>query len=348
MADTHLKKRTTIPDFIHNAHSADNIPLSCARIPRLAISKTFLADIFVMALLIPLFFVSCSKAPHYEDARISIEPNTADFGTIQANDPIAFHEVSLTVTNQGKKPLKIENIELPEGFRYSITPRGKIASGGKSTLRITLDIRKYSGTISETAYVSSNDPSQQRMPIALEATLIGERTDFVFEVRDEPDIEFDHKVVNLGLVDRHQTLEHHFEFENVGKQPLKIMAIESFCKCLTGKPSKAVVPPGDSSAIIAVFYAYKWKARTFRKALLITTNDPDEPSISLTIVANITDAITLEPREILLPNIPQGQPGTAETKLIQQGKGKLDIKSIETSSPKVSATSAAGRRQNLR
>ena len=292
------------------------------------------------AIVIPCLFISCSKAPRYEEAHLSIEPGKADFGTIQANDPIAFHDVSLAVKNLGKKNLVIETVELPEGFSYSITPRETIEGGDEAWIEITMDIRKVSDGLSETAYVLSNDPAQPRFPIPLVGTIIGKRTELKFEVRDEPDIEFDHKAVNLGFVGRHQTLEHYFEFRNVGKQPLKILAIETFCKCLSGMPSNPIVEPGDSATIVATLMAYKWKAIGFRKSLIIRTNDPDEPSISLTVVANIIDAIMLKPPEIILSNIQSGQPATAEAKLVQTAEGELAIKKIETSSPNISVTSA--------
>jgi hypothetical protein len=309
--------------------------------PRSRFSRTFLAGALVAAVLFAVSSTACSKSPPFEDPTLSIKPEAANFGTIQSNDPIAFHDVSLTFENRGRKPLTIETIELPAGFTYTLVPRATIEGGERATARITIDIRRFSGPVSETAYVLSNNQSRPKVPIELKAEIVGVRTEKKFEVRDEPDIEFEHKVINLGFVDRHQTLAHNFEFTNVGKQPLKIITIETFCKCLTGKPSKPIVQPGESAAIVAVFEAYKWRARTFRKALLISTNDPDEPSITLTMVANITDALSLEPAEIFLPNIAQDQSAVAQATLRQRGEGKLEVTKIETSSPFVSATSEA-------
>lgn len=301
-------------------------------------SNLLLAGIFGAALLLACALTSCSKKPRYEDARLSIEPASADFGTIQANDLIAFHDVSLALINLGNKPLSIEDIELPEGFSYTLVPRNKMETGDKASLKITIDIRKFSGTLSETAYVVSNDPSQPRMPLTLQGEIVGERTDQIIAVGNEPDIEFDHKILKLGNIGRHQTLVHDFEFKNVGKEPLKIISIETFCRCLIGRPTKAIVPPGESSAIAATLEAYKWRAGFFRKSLLIATNDPDEPSITLTLVANIIDVITVEPKEVLLPNIQLGQPAVAEAKIMDTGQGKLTLQKIEASSPNISAT----------
>jgi hypothetical protein len=296
-------------------------------------------NILPKALVLILFLFSCSKAPVYENARFSIEPAKADFGTMQASDPIAFHDVKLTITNLGKETLKIESVEFPKGFSYTIVPRKTIESGNKVALRITIDIRKFSGSISETAYVLSNDPTQPRAPINLEANILGSHGDSVFEVGDKPDIEFDHRAVNFGTIGRHQTIEHNFEFKNVGKKTLKILSIESRCQCISGQPTLATIPPGDSAAIVAKLEAFKWNAYDFRKSLFISTNDPDEPGISLTIVAKIIDALMLEPRRIILPGIQPGKPAIAEAKLYQKNDMELVIKNIESSSPWISATS---------
>ncbi|UCD57585.1 MAG: DUF1573 domain-containing protein [Candidatus Hydrogenedentota bacterium] len=302
--------------------------------------KSHLHYSLYVALILSLIVSSCSEQPRSEQPRLSIEPHTADFGTIQANDPIVFRDVSLTARNLGRESLGVEDIELPEGFSFAIVPRKVIEGGDEAMLKITMDVRKFSGSVSETGYLLSNDPIQPRMPIKLEATIVGGKTAENIEVADEPDIRFDHKGVSLGTVTRNQVVEYDFPFKNIGKEPLKIYSVETMCLCLTGRPTLWEVPPGGSAAIVAKFEAYKYPGKSPQKSLTIKTNDPDEPILHVTVSANIVDAAVLEPKVGLLPNVQSGQPAYTEVKLIQEGAQGLIIKRIESSTPKISVATS--------
>jgi len=292
------------------------------------------------AVVLTVALASCSKQPRIEEARLSIKPDTADFGTIDTSDPVAFREVSLTVRNLGKSPLVIEHIRFPEGFSYMLIPRQEIQAGGKALLTITMDTRRFSGTVRETVYLNSNDPDQPRLPIDLKATIIGERTGQVFEVGNEPDIEFDHRSFDMGTIGRAQTVEHEFTFKNAGKRPLTIYKIETMCTCLSGRPTLSTIQPGNSAAIIARLEAFNYEGTRPDKMLLVTTNDPDEPTVNLNIRAHIIDMATLDPPAIVMPDIRSGQTASAEAKLIQRAAQALLIKDIQSSSPHVSVTSS--------
>ena len=295
---------------------------------------------FFIAVILSLTLLCCSKQPLFEQARLSIKPPKAAFGTLDANDPVVFKDLTLTVTNLGKEPLTIEHIEFPKGFTYLLMPGNTIQTGKTATLRITMDIRNFSGKVSEAGYLRSNDPDQPRLPINLEASIVGERAGQVFQVGDEPDIEFDHKGFNMGTVSRNQTVEHHFTFQNVGRKPLKIFKIETTCSCFSGWPTMVEVSPGGSAAIIATFEAFKYEGTRPEKMLIVSTNDPDEPVVNLNVRASIIDAAILEPLAVILPNVRSGQGASAEVKLVEEGAQALVIENIKTSSPHITVTTS--------
>jgi hypothetical protein len=307
---------------------------------RLVALKHQLIPVFFIAVILSLTLLCCSKQPLSEQARLSIKPPTADFGTIDANDPVVFRDVTLTVTNLGKEPLTIEHFEFPKGFTYFLVPSNTIQTGKTATLRITIDLRQFSGKVSEAGYLRSNDPDQPRLQINLEASIVGERTGQVFQVGDEPDIEFDHKAFNMGTVSRNQTVEHHFTFKNVGRKPLKIFKIETTCSCFSGRPTRPEVPAGGSAAIIATLEAFKYEGTRPEKMLIVSTNDPDEPAVNLNVRASIIDAAILDPPAVILPNIRSGQGASAEVMLIEEGAQALVIENIKTSSPHITVTTS--------
>ncbi len=294
----------------------------------------------LVALCLSLLLASCSKKPEYEEARLSVEPEKADFGVTRPGDPIAFRDVSLTIRNLGRQPLEIEKIELPDGFTCSIAPSNIVEAGETASVKIIMDTRKFSGAVSQTAYVFSNDPVSQRVPILLEARIEGSQVPQIAEVGAEPDIEFDHKTADLGAIPRNEMLEHHFSFKNVGKKPLAIYSVETLCVCVSGRPTIAQVPAGESAAIVARVEPYRYEGNAPWKTLTVQTNDPDEPIINLTISAKIVDPVSLEPEVVLFPSVRSGRNAHAEVKLVQRANQKLVIKEIKTSSPKISAAAS--------
>lgn len=288
------------------------------------------------ALVLGLIAFSCSKEPAYEGARLLIRPDKADFGTISSNDPVAFHDVTFTLTNPGSERLDIEDIELPEGFEYTILPRRTIRAGGKATLKITMDRRKFSGMVAETAYILSNDSARPRMPIALAASIEGDPTAPPEGGAEGPDIFFDHKTHDFGTVTRDQIIEHSFPFRNIGNDTLKILFIETMCICATAHASRREIRPGESAEIIAKLEAFKYPGIEVRKTLRVSTNDPDEPAVALTIMATVVDVARIEPEQIFLPNLRAGQPASAEARIIQEGPRDLTIREILVSSPMIS------------
>ncbi len=291
---------------------------------------------YAMCMMVVLLLCCCSKQQLSDDARASIQPGKIDFGTIAANDPIAFHEVSLSVRNMGKQELKIEDVELPEGLSYKLLPRNTIEGGGKATLKIVMDVRGFSGTVSESAYLVSNDPSNPRLPIMIEAVIAGEREEYAPEIPDEPDIVFDHKIVEMGVVDRRQMVKHEFPFRNEGRKTLVFHSMETTCICFTGTVTAREISPGGSAAIIARFEPYLIGGTSYLKSITVRTNDPDEPVITLSMTATVVDETVLEPKRVLLPDIPLGEPASAQVNLIQEGKADLHIKEIQSSSSSIS------------
>ncbi len=284
--------------------------------------------------------ISCSRKPQFEKPTLSVEPDKADFGEIRPDDPDAYRDVSLTAKNLGKHSLIIENVELPEGFSYVLAPPKVIGGGQEAVLKITMDMRKFSSSVSQTAYVVSNDPSKRRTPIRIEARIVGGSEEPALEASSEPEIVFDHRAVDFGVVSRSSTFKHTFPFKNTGKKPLKILGLDTMCMCVTAFATKLEVPPGGSGEIVARFEPYKYPGTRPWKTVSVTTNDPVRPIVGLSIAATIVDVITLEPETLIFPNVQAGQGAVAEAKLYQGGSEKLLINKIETSSPKISVTSA--------
>jgi hypothetical protein len=301
-------------------------------------------SIAVLALIFCVFlYGSCSKEqPQFDHPTLVLDPAKADFGAIDPDDPIAFHEISISAKNAGKETLQIEDIELPEGFSYDLVPRRKAIEGGdKFIMKITMDIRRFSGPVSDTGYILCNMPDQPRVPITLQADVRElHGNEGSSSVADAPDIEFDQRAFDFGPIPRSKMVEHRFPFRNIGNRTLKILGIDTMCMCVTAFTTKVEIPPGESAEIVARLEPYKYEGTTPWKTLGITTNDPNEQIAGVSVAAKIIDEAVLEPDTILLPHIQAGQKATAQTKLLQRGADELLIRKIESSSPNIQVNSS--------
>jgi hypothetical protein len=283
--------------------------------------------------LVAFFFLSCSPQTS-DNSPLSIKPAAADFGVIQANDPIAFRDVSLTVKNLTRDTVTISAVELPDGFSSRWIPRNVLPGGTQATLKITMDTRNFTGDIQQVGYLFLDGADPSSVPLPLRASVVGARG--AAPPSDAPDISFDQKTVDLGVLRRDQVIEHSFTFKNLGQKPLKILSVKTMCSCLSGRPADIEIPPGATSTIVARMEAFNYDGNRPWKSLFVETNDPDEPITNLTVSAEIVDPFFLDPKTVLLPNIRQGEPASARVKLIQREQTKLLIDEIAASSTLIS------------
>lgn len=87
--------------------------------------------------------------------RMEIEPEEYDFGSVQQDEKLV-HEFA--IHNTGDEVLEIRRISTTCGCTAALTADKSVAPGESTTLRVTLETRKYRGTIERSVSVASNDP----------------------------------------------------------------------------------------------------------------------------------------------------------------------------------------------
>lgn len=126
------------------------------------------------------------------------------------------------------------------------------------------------------------------------------------------DIQFvstEHDFGAIMDVNRYDTA---FLFTNVGNAPLVIEQVKAGCGCTTPALAKKVFAPGESSEIEVSFKPRGGGRQT--KRITVFTNDPDEPTITLAIKADITPFVTATPRMVRFQN---ARTGTGQQAVVQ-------------------------------
>jgi len=110
---------------------------------------------------------------------------------------------------------------------------------------------------------------------------------FVAFGQKKPSILFESKVYNFGQIkEENGPQKCRFNFTNVGTDTLKLTAVRASCGCTTSSYTKDPIPPGGKGYIEAVYNPAN-RPGAFNKAITVTTNDPDNPTIVLSIKGEV-------------------------------------------------------------
>jgi hypothetical protein len=158
---------------------------------------------------------------------------------------------------------------------------------------------EFAGTINQ--FEPHNLPAGT--PI-LEPDRIGPRVSIV----DGTDYDF-------GVGQRQSAMHRSFVFRNEGDEPLQLTQGPTTCKCTLSELKTGDVPPGGTTEV-----RLDWKLVTegeqFRQTADIHTNDPRQPTVTLTIHGIVTDLLRLEPGDVVLSNVPANEGATTTLHLL--------------------------------
>jgi hypothetical protein len=111
---------------------------------------------------------------------------------------------------------------------------------------------------------------------------------------------------SFGQVYRGERVQHHFLLKNEGEAELEIHNVRASCGCTAAAPSQKVIPPGGEAHIEVTFDSQNFVGRV-TKTVMVDTNDPSEPTHTLTLEALILEEVVAEPPRLMLGQIKQGE-----------------------------------------
>jgi hypothetical protein len=86
-----------------------------------------------------------------------------------------------------------------------------------------------------------------------------------------------------------------FVFRNAGDKPVRILALDPSCSCMSAEPDKAVHLPGESGEIRVELALTGYVGRMHR-TLAVTTDDAQGKFTDLTVTVDIPESVTITPR----------------------------------------------------
>jgi hypothetical protein len=103
--------------------------------------------------------------------RIAVEPVSFDFGRVVPQRTL--HR-QFQVRNFGSADLDIERVSTSCGCTAALLDSKVVKPGGSAALRVSFETRNYSGKVTRSVLIKSNDPAHPTVELKLEATVIPE------------------------------------------------------------------------------------------------------------------------------------------------------------------------------
>jgi hypothetical protein len=176
--------------------------------------------------------------------------------------------------NEGDAPLLIHNVRTSCGCAAALISSREIPPGKSGEIKVTFNTKGYEGRQTKFVYVDSNDPQESKAQLVVSASI---------DVPPRPRIDVDRYSIELGLLLESEDIETLSRIRNTGELELTVemsnrnatffegrQEISSPLKIASGKEIevKMQIKPRKTQGLI-------------REYILLKTNDPQRPNLSL-------------------------------------------------------------------
>ncbi len=164
-----------------------------------------------------------------------------------------------------------------------------------------------------------------------------------------PKLVCDERVYNFGDRDDREDVEHTFRLRNEGTAMLRIRRLNTECGCLRMRLSTHRLEPG-AEAELTVRFVVRDRRGPQSWEIVIESDDPQNPKMSIRLVGTIMPSIELQPDMLFWGLLLEGTAVTSKVELVAQGTNDFGAIHVESLSPHVAVEAQVlepGRRAQL-
>ena len=151
---------------------------------------------------------------------------------------------------------------------------------------------------------------------------------------DAPDIEIDAPSYDFGVIPQMEKVEHSFTIKNVGRNPLEIFEVDPSCTCEKVDLREKVISPGGTTQL-DLRYRSSNNSGKIRASVYLTTNDPDEPEMVVSLFGIVNGTAGVYPGHFNLGEIGQEESVRKSFVIFRPAFDTIRVKSVKSSSPQV-------------
>ncbi len=147
-----------------------------------------------------------------------------------------------------------------------------------------------------------------------------------------PSLEVPEATYNFGTVINGPPVTHVFKLKNAGQGRLIIGKVLPSCGCTAAQPTKTELGPGETSEI-QVTLATSALSGHSGHTVVVATNDPKHPTVTLTMVGDVKLQVAANPTDLDFGKVPRGQSQVREVVLTPLKPKGFAISKITNSNP---------------
>lgn len=149
-----------------------------------------------------------------------------------------------------------------------------------------------------------------------------------------PNISVTSPSFNFGSRENTETVEHVFIIENTGDLSLEIVRTRTSCGCTVANISSKTIAPGQSAELTARLNL-KNRHGMQRKHITVESNDPDTPSLQLTLMGQALKTLSITPEQVLFNSLNPQDMGERSVE-IRSEVATFQIENIQSSLSQIS------------
>lgn len=210
-------------------------------------------------------------APALAAPMISVGKPVHDFGTVTQGEKV---DHLFVIKNRGDEPLSINQIRSSCGCTAATLSAKTLPPGKSGEVKVTFDSTNFSGQVTKTVNLDSNDP---RNPSTV-LTLQGKVSEIIAAVPNP---------INLGSLKAGSRKEVVLKLENRGSKPFTVTSVHSPIAAIVGTVREGKVNPGKSGEV-AVTVTVPREGRFLSGYLTIQTDSLLKRELVVPVYATIT------------------------------------------------------------
>ena len=141
----------------------------------------------------------------------------------------------------------------------------------------------------------------------------------------KPTVAVDNEEHDFGVVEVDSLSRHAFRFTNKGDAPLNLTEGGTSCgRCTFAEAPKHSIAPGETVDVVVQYSAENTETE-FRKTAWINTNDPDRPSVMLTIHGRIAQSFKAIPSDLNYSKVSTTESKTIDMQLLGFAERPLEV-----------------------
>ncbi len=145
---------------------------------------------------------------------------------------------------------------------------------------------------------------------------------------------FSERSHDFGSVPRSAKVEHQFVVTNLYKDDVHIAGVRSSCGCTQPRILKDTLKTHEKGAIVAAFNTHAFSGQRGAR-VTVTIDRPKWAEIQLDVHGYIRTDLTLEPGEVNLGSVPEGQTADQKIQITHYGDSDWKITDAKSNSPNI-------------